>query len=76
MELLNITAKYIPTAPPPNFWKGAGCMLYKLSNASSLYDENQALFIAGFSQLGVPVGCLYNPVVINHPTYSTGDRDS
>lgn len=76
----------LPIYQPSLFWKAMGFTLSNyLSNATSLADEDQALFLGTQDQAGVPAGKAYPDEVtnyqtfvkadviqkINHPTYST-----
>ncbi|CAM1510819.1 Fc.00g083320.m01.CDS01 [Cosmosporella sp. VM-42] len=76
----------LPRYQPSLFWKAMGFTLSSyLSNATSLVDEDQALFLGSQDQAGVPAGRAYPDEVtnyqtfvkadviqkLNHPTYST-----
>lgn len=70
-----VTSDDKSTSQPPLFWKAVGYMLQKVvAIPGSLIDERQALFIAPFDQLGVPVGALYPQAVTNYQLYVKADK--
>lgn len=64
----------LPRYQPSPFYKAMSyTLLSYMSNATSLTDENQAMFLGTLKQAGVPAGKLYPAEVTNYQTFLKAD---